>query len=123
MLHRGLDFRTVRVQCRACGWFRNIAHAGCADGKRALVSVSSSDDPSHVLRARVIEVPEDVPLSVALKEHPEYRDLISEAHQKGLLALMREFQPLLEGRACPRCKRVGNLELTQLWNAGREIRY
>ena len=29
MLHQGLDFQTVRVLCKNCGWFRNIAHSGC----------------------------------------------------------------------------------------------
>jgi hypothetical protein len=101
MLHRGLDFQTVRVLCKGCGRVRNIAHSGCADGRRALVSVSWSDDPSHVLHARVVEVPEDRPLAEVLREHPEYRDLDEEAKRKGLIALEREFQPLLEGQSCP----------------------
>lgn len=123
MLHRGLDFQTVRVVCHGCGWFRNIAHSGCADGKRAIVSISKSPDPSHVLEARVLEVSEDLPLQEVLREHPDYRDLIEEAHRKGLYPLMKEFQPLLDGQACPRCKRVGQLELEQIWNLGSHVRY
>ena len=85
MLHRGLDFHSVRVLCKGCGWYRNIAHSGCADGKRALVHISVSDDPSHVLHAEVVEVSEDLRLDVALRDHPGFRDLVHEAQEKGLL--------------------------------------
>ena len=123
MLHHGLDFHTVRVLCKSCGWFRNIAHSGCADGKRALVSVERSNDRSHVLRAKVIEVSETIPLTEALKEHPGFRDLVSEAHEKGLCRMEGEFAPLLHDQACPRCKTLGKLELSQLWNLGQHVRY
>ena len=123
MLHRGLDFQTVRVLCKCCGWYRNIAHSGCADGKRALVSISASDDPSHVLHAKVVEVAEDLLLADVLRDHPGYRDLDHEAHQKGLVRMEAEFQPLLSGRACPRCATVGKLELSQIWNLGTHVRY
>src|SRR5437667_7984913 len=123
MLHRGLDFHTVRVLCKGCGWFRNIAHSGCADGKRALVHISVSDDPSHVLRAEVVEVSEDLPLDDALRDHPGFRDLVQEAHEKGLLRMEGEFQPLLSVQACPRCNAVGKLELSQIWNLGTHVRY
>jgi len=122
MLHRGLDFLTVRVLCHACGWFRIIAHSGCADGKRALVSIFRSQDPSHVLEAKVVEVPEERPLATVLREHAEHRDLVDEAHRKGLIKLMQEFEPLLEGQACPRCKTVGKLELDQTWRV-EHVRY
>ncbi len=59
MMHPGLDFQTVRVLCKHCGWFRNVAHSGCADGKRALVRITRSEDSSHVLHGEVVEVPED----------------------------------------------------------------
>lgn len=121
MLHRGFDFQTVRVVCKSCGWYRNIAHSGCADGKRALVSISVSDEPSHVLHAKVIEVSEDLPLDEVLREHPGFRDLDREAHEKGLFRMESEFQPLLQGQACPRCKTTGKLELSQL-GAGN-VRY
>jgi hypothetical protein len=123
MLHRGLDFHTVRVLCKECGWYRNIAHSGCADGKRALVSISPSNVPSHVLHAEVVEVAEELPLADALRDHPGFRDLVHEAHEKGLLRMEAEFQPLLSGQPCPRCKAVGRLELSQLWNLGRHVRY
>jgi hypothetical protein len=123
MLHRGLDFHTVRVLCKGCGWFRNIAHAGCADGKRALVAISVADDPSHVLHAKVIEVSEDLPLDEVLRDHSGFRDLVHEAHEKGLIRMENEFQPLLHGKACPRCRTVGRLELSQIWNLGSHVRY
>jgi hypothetical protein len=123
LLHRGLDFKTVRVVCKGCGWYRNIAHSGCADGKRALVRVAASDDPSHVLHAQVVEVPKDLPLADALRDHPGFRDLVHEAHEKGLLRREAEFLPLLSGQACPRCNTVGRLELNQTGGSGRHVRY
>lgn len=123
MLHKGFDFHTVRVVCKKCGWYRNLAHSGCAGGKRALVSISVSDDPSHVLRAKVIEVSEDLPLVDVLREHPGFQDLVHEAHELGLLRMEEQFQPLLSGQACPRCENVGNMEVSQLWNLGDHVRY
>jgi len=95
MLHRGLDFHTVRVLCKGCGWFRNIAHSGCADGKRALVCISRSKDPSHVLHAKVVEVPESMPLDEALRSYSGYRDLVVEAYEKGLFRMEDEFLSLV----------------------------
>ena len=123
MPHRGLDFHTVRVLCKGCGGYRNIAHSGCADGKRALVRISISDDPSHVLHAKVVEVSEDLRLDDALRDHPGFRDLVHEAYEKGLLRMEGEFQPLLREQACPRCNTVGKLELSQIWNLGTDDRY
>ena len=123
MLHRGLDFQTVRVVCKNCGWFRIIGHSGCADGKRALLAIQRSADPSHVLHAVVIEVPEDVPLADVLEKNPGYRDLVFEAHQKGLIRMLSEFAPLLSDQACPRCKLIGKLELSQIHFMGRHVRY
>jgi len=123
MLHQGLDFHTVRVLCKQCGWFRNIAHSGCSDGKRALVAVERSADPSHVLHAKIIEVPEELPLVEALESHLGYRDLVTEAQEKGLFRMESEFAPLLHDQACPRCQTVGGLQLSQLWNLGRHVRY
>ena len=123
MLHRGLDFHTVRVLCANCGWFRNIAHSGCADGRRALVLIARSQDPSHVLHGKVIEVSEDLPLCEVLNDHPGYRDLVTEAHEKGLFRMQDEFRPLVANQNCPRCKTVGGLSLSQLWNLGRHVRY
>jgi hypothetical protein len=123
MLRQGLNFHTVRVLCQGCGWFRNIAHSGCADGKRALVSIASSPDPTHVLHAKVVEVSEERPLKEVLTQHAGYRDLVDEAHRKGLSSLMREFQALLTGKACPRCKSMGRLELNQILHLGSHVRY
>jgi hypothetical protein len=123
MLHRGLDFQTVRVLCKGCGWYRNIAHSGCGDGKRALVHIEVSNDPSHVLHAKVVEVSEDLSLDDVLRDHPGFRDLVHEAHEKGLLHMEAEFRPLLSGQACPRCGTVGMLELNQIHNLGRHVRH
>lgn len=123
MLHRGLDFHTIRVLCKSCGWFRNIAHSGCADGRRALVSIARARDPSHVLHAKVVEVPEALPLGEVLRSHPGYRDLVSEAHEKGLFRMEDEFSPLVEDQRCPRCKNAGMLRLSQIWNLGSHVRY
>lgn len=112
MLHLGLDFHTVRVLCANCGWFRNIAHSGCADGQRALVQIERAKDPSHVLHAKVIEVPEAVPLSDAMLAHPGYRDLVADAHEHGLLCLEDGFAPLVVDQSCPRCNTVGALKLS-----------
>ena len=123
MLHPGLDFQSVRVICKKCGWFRVIGHSGCAEGKRALVKITQSKDLSHVLHAQVVEVSEDKPIQEVLAVHPGFRDLVTEAHEKGLFAMEREFLPLLEGRACPRCQSVGQLELSQIHFHGRHNRY
>lgn len=123
MLHLGLDFQTVRVLCRKCGWVRNIAHSGCSDGKRALVSITRSKDPSHVLHARVVEVPETLPLANALKQHPGFRDMVVEASEKGLFRLEAEFLPLLDDQKCPRCHATNSLRLSQVWNLGTHVRY
>ena len=111
---KSLKFKTIRLLCRNCGWFRNLAQSGFAEGKRALVSLSQSGDPSHILKAKVLEVPIGQPLDEVFNEHPEYRDLDSEAHRKGWKVLIKEFQPMLAGQACPRCKLVDKLELGQI---------
>jgi hypothetical protein len=123
MLHPGLDFQSVRVLCKKCGWFRVIAHSGCADGMRALVKITRSKDPSHVLHADVAEIPEGKPLQEALAANPGFRDLVAEAHEKGLVAMEREFLPLLEHQACPRCQSIGLMELSQIHFHGRHVRY
>ena len=76
-----------------------------------------------MLYAEVVEVPEDADVTAEFALHPGFRDLVAEAHQKGLLAMEREFLPLLEGQGCPRCKAQGHLELSQIWNAGSHVRY
>ena len=109
-----LKFKTIRLLCRNCGWFRNLAQSGFAEGKRALVSLSQSGDLSHILKAKVLKVPIGQPLDEVFQEHPEYRDLDSEAHRIGLKVLMQEFQPWLTGQTCPRCKSIDKLVLDQI---------
>lgn len=120
MLHHGLDFHTVRIICKNCGWLRNIAHSGCADGKRALVKITKSPDSSHVLHAEVMEVPEDIDYTPVLEKYPGFRDLVGEAQQKGLQKLEDEFLPLLHDQSCPRCNKTGFLILSQVWNLGSD---
>ena len=114
MESKSFNFKTIRLLCCNCGWFRNLAQSGFADGKRALVSLCQSGDPSHILKAKVLKVPIGQPLDEVFNEHPEYRDLDSEAHRKGLKVLMQEFQPWLAGQACPRCQTVDKLVLDQI---------
>ncbi len=111
---KSLKFKTIRLLCRNCGWFRNLAESGLAEGKRALVSLAPSGDPSHILKAKVLKVSIGQPLDEVFDQHPEYRDFDSEAHRKGLKVLLQEFQPLLVGQACPRCKSVDKLVLDQI---------
>jgi hypothetical protein len=85
--------------------------------------VSRSADPSHVLCAKVREVPSTLPLDDVLKANPNYRDLVEEARSKGLHKMLKEFQPLLDGEECPRCHTIGELVLDQIWNLGEHVRY
>jgi hypothetical protein len=87
------------------------------------VKISLANDPSHVLHAKVIEVSKDLPLSEELLDYPGYRDLAHEAHEKGLLRIQAEFQPLLSGQTCPRCKTLGILELSQIAGPHPHVRY
>ena len=123
MLHPGIDFQSVRVVCKNCGWVRVIAHSGCSDGRRALVKIVKSKDSSHVLHADVVEIPQERPIQEALAANPGFRDLDAEAHEKGLIAMEREFLPLLDDQSCPRCHKSGKLELSQLWTVGQHKRY
>ena len=116
MPHQGSDFHTVRVVCKQCGWCRKVAHSGCSGGKRALLLVERSKDPTHVLYAKVVEVPEDLPVAEALATHSGYRDLAAEVLAKGLHQIQDELFPLFVDQACPRCKTAGRLELDHLWN-------
>jgi hypothetical protein len=119
----GIDTQTVRVLCKKCGCFRVIAHSGRSAGRRPLVKITRASDPSHVLHAEVIEIPEEQPIEEVMEANPGFRDLDAEAHEKGLSAVEREFLPLLEGQACPRCHQVGQLELSQIDYIGRHVRY
>ena len=123
MLHKGLDFHLVRIVCHHCGWYRNIAHSGCADGKRAIVRIARSHDPSHVLHAKVIEIPEGQIESTWKATYPDYHDLVKEAQEKGLLATMREYDTLLHEQPCPRCKQTNELKLEQFWTCAEHARY
>src|SRR5436190_303389 len=105
----GLEFCTVRVLCHNCGWFRNIGYTGVKDNVRAVIKIQKSKDSSHILHGKVLEFPADKTLEEISFMYPEYRDLNLEAHQKGLHATLREFNPLIEGSHCPRCKSEENL--------------
>ena len=123
MLHKGLDFHIVRVVCHSCGWHRVIAHSGCADGKRAIIKIEGAKDISHVLQAKIIEIPEEQPKSEWKENHPDFRDLVEEAHEFGLYKTMDKFDDLLQDKKCPRCKKNGNIKLEQQWNLGEHANY
>jgi hypothetical protein len=116
-------FHTVRVLCNACGWFRNIAHSGCAEGRRAIVAIELSQDPTHVLKAKVVEVPENRPLAEVLAAHPGYRDLVHEAHENGLIRTLNTFDVLLADKVCPRCEVEGKMTAGQILELGKHVRY
>src|SRR5688572_28676588 len=107
MLHEGLDFHVVRALCKGCGWHRVVAHSGTSDGKRALVKLSRASDPSHVVEASVVEIPEAMATADWTAQYPGFCDLVAEAYDKGLLAAMRNYSSLFAGQVCPRCNREG----------------
>ena len=122
-MHEGFEFCTVRVLCHNCGWFRTIGYTGVKDNVRAVIKIQKSKDSRHILHGKVLEFPADKPLEEISSMYPEYRDLNTEAHQKGLYATMREFNPLIEGSSCPRCKRTDNLCLDSTTFHGKEIKF
>ena len=119
----GLDFSTVRVLCHACGWFRNLGYTGVKGSVRSVIKVLRSNDPSHVLRAKVLEFPANKSLEEIASLHPDYQDLEVEAHEKGLFAMLDEFRPLLEGASCPRCKETHDLCVDATTYHGMEQRF
>jgi hypothetical protein len=119
----GFEFSTVRVLCQDCGWYRNIGYSGIKDNVRALIRISESRDPSHILHGSVLEFPISESLENILATHPDYRDLEAEAQRKGLFPMLDEFKPLLVSRCCPRCKKQGHLCLDSATFHGKEIRF
>lgn len=101
------DFTTVRALCTGCGWFRILGYCGQKDGLRAVIRIDSdAASSSNLLRGRVLEFPS----IYGADEWPEgYRDLSEESHRSGMVAVERTFDPLLDGRYCPRCKKTGSL--------------
>ena len=129
----GYEFNIVRVLCHACGWQRKIGYTGIgwyrvtgstgSKDVRAVIRVEKSEDPRHILHGRVLEFPPHVPLEDIKAEYPEFRDLQAEAHEKGLIRMLEEFQPLVEGAQCPRCKKVAHLCLDSIGLHGEELKY
>jgi hypothetical protein len=58
-----------------------------------------------------------------LAAHPEYRDLVHEAHQNGLIGTLSTFDALLSGKACPRCEVEGKMTVGQILELGKHVRY
>jgi hypothetical protein len=123
MLRDEQDLNLVRIICQKCGWSRDLTRAGCSEGKRTLVAIERSKDPSHVLRANVIVVPEERPLIEVLQEHPGYCDFVREAYEKGLHRLTAEIDHLLQGQTCPRCKKPGGFTLGRTLSLKQHARY
>lgn len=112
----GIEFCTVRVLCHACGWFRNIGYTGVKDNIRAVINIQRSKDPRHILHGKVLEFSAEQPLEEISSKYSGYRDLQAEAHREGLYNVMAEFNPLVEGASCPRCKKEGDLCIDSIMN-------
>jgi hypothetical protein len=119
----GFGFSSVRALCRRCGWQRPIGCTGQKNEIRAVIRVVPCSDPCNLVSARTRYYPVKTPLSTITADLPGYRDLEDEAMQKGLVGMLHEFQPLFEGRRCPRCKQSGQLSLDQIVTLGQDPRY
>jgi formate dehydrogenase maturation protein FdhE len=120
----GFEFCIVRILCRSCGWERPIGKTGQKDSRRALIKIQVCDAPNNLLKAKVKEVAADVPADAYAELFPGYRDLEAEAYEKGLIRTLKEFQPLLEGKMCPRCGDSNELSLdTGQIRYGEDLRY
>jgi hypothetical protein len=115
-------FKLFALSANNVGGFE-LSRIPVAPMESALVSISRSSDPTHVLHASVVEVPANQPIADALMAHPGFRDLEAEAHAQGLLAMQRSFDQLLNEQSCPRCKAIGKLELSQIQYLGQHVRY
>ena len=115
MLHKGIDFHILRIFCSNCGWQRVIAHTGCAEGKRAIVKISTSKDSAHVLHAKVKEIPINQDKNIWSVKFEGYEDLLSKAHEVGLYKALEPYSNLLNGKSCPKCGKINDLNLSQEW--------
>src|SRR5687767_941901 len=100
------EFTTVRALCKACGWFRVLGYCGTKDQVRAVIRIEVDPDGCNLLRGRVLEFPN----TSQPDDWPEgYRDLREESYCCGMFVIEHKFDPLLENRSCPRCRKVGML--------------
>ena len=95
------EFHTVRVLCRSCGWFRVLGYTGVKGKTRALIRIDTNANQHNLLRGKVREVSID---SKPAQWPKDYSDLKLKAHEMGLYQAQALFDPLLEGRSCPRCQ-------------------
>ena len=117
MLHKGLDFYILRIFCSNCGWQRIIGHTGCANGKRAIIKISISKDSAHVLHAKIKEIPISLDKGIWSNQFKGYEDLVSKSHKEGLFKALETYSNLLNGKNCPKCGEINELNLVQEWKA------
>ena len=108
-------FAIVRVACNLCGWFRVLGHTGSNGAVRAFIRLTPDPNPCNVIWSHTIEVPAGNELEASAARAAGYQDLAEEWHHRRahaeLAASLRACKPLVQGRPCPRCKRVGGVLL------------
>jgi hypothetical protein len=120
MRSRFPGFATVRVVCAQCGWYRILGHTGSNGTVRAFIRLASDPAPCNVVWSKVIEVPTGGVPETSVVRGRGYRDLAEEWHWRRpdmeVSAAIRSYKPLVQGRACPRCKRIGGVRLDVLFD-------
>jgi hypothetical protein len=115
MRSRFPGFATVRVACSLCGWFRVLGHTGSNGTVRAFIRLAPDPTSCNVVWSRVIEVPAKSEAEAWTARLCGYRDLAEEWHWRRshaqLAGTLRDSKWLVQGRPCPRCKRLGGARL------------
>jgi hypothetical protein len=115
-------FSAVRVVCCLCGWFRLLGHTGSNGRVRALISLAPDPAPCNIVWSRVMEVPSESESEAPTAQALGYKDLTEEWSLRRLaverpIALLT-CKTLVQGRPCPRCKRIGGVRIDLLFNDG-----
>ena len=115
MRSRSPGFATVRAACSLCGWFRVLGRTGCDGPARAFIRLAPDPAPCNVVWSRVIDLPAASASEAWAARVCGYRDLAEEWHWRRphaeVAVALRACKPLVQGRPCPRCKRVGGVRL------------
>src|SRR5262245_37488260 len=108
-------FATVRVTCSLCGWFRVLGHTGSNGSVRAMIRLDRDPAACNVVWSRVIEVPASSDSEAWAARVCGYQELAEEWHwrrpHREVAVALYGSKHLVQGRACPRCKRVGGVRL------------
>ncbi len=115
LLKRQDGYRRVAIVCYGCGWRRIIGYSGQLGNSRALIHLKPAKSACNVLSAVVLKVPADQPIEKQLSEHPYFRDIGRDAHEIGLIRVLRSYRHMLRHKPCPRCKREGEMQL-EAWS-------